>query len=443
MKILAFLLFLIPLCIKSQGGLEIKGKDKAIIPFKLINNLIFIPVTINGVELTFLLDSGVKETLLFSLDDKEVNFSDVEKMKFTGLGDKSHIEGLLAINNLVSIGENYVDTNHSIYIILDESFNFSSYIGIPVNGIIGYQFFRNHPIKIDYINHKITVYRDTNSLKVPKRSTEIPISLELSKPYIWAGIRQTNTWNQSKLLIDLGNSDALWIFPSLIPGFIYNRPNIEDFLGRGFSGDIYGKRSRIHSVKLGDYQLDKPLAAMPDEYSIAHLQLVQDRKGSIGNETLRRFTVYLDYTSNRMWLRKNRYFNHPFHFNMSGLDVKHDGMFWTNDLVQVEQPKTGYGNKVESSSHLITTSQLRYRFELKPQYSIAGIRIGSPAFNAGLEKGDQIISINRQKTSEMTLDKINRILKSEEGKILVLDIIRKGVPLKISFTLEDPIPYQE
>ena len=48
------------------------------------------------------------------------------------------------------------------------------------------------------------------------------------------------------MLIDLGNSDAM-AFPNRIPNFNYNRPNIDDFLGRGFNGDIYGKRSRIHT----------------------------------------------------------------------------------------------------------------------------------------------------------------------------------------------------
>ena len=34
----------------------------------------------------------------------------------------------------------------------------------------------------------------------------------------------------AKMLLDLGNSDALWLFPNRIPNFNYNRPNIDDFL---------------------------------------------------------------------------------------------------------------------------------------------------------------------------------------------------------------------
>lgn len=51
----------------------------------------------------------------------------------------------------------------------------------------------------------------------------------------------------SKLLIDLGNGDPIWIFPSLIKNFVYNRPNIDDYLGRGFNGDIFGKEAESES----------------------------------------------------------------------------------------------------------------------------------------------------------------------------------------------------
>ncbi|MGS0748290.1 hypothetical protein [Halpernia sp. GG3] len=118
----------------------------------------------------------------------------------------------------------------------------------------------------------------------------------------------TSDAKPSKLLLDLGNSDAIWLFPNLIKDFVYNRPNIQDYLGRGFNGDIFGKRSRIKELSIGDFNLEKPLIAMPDEYSIQHLTLVKERKGSVGNDVLRRFTVILDYPNKKIYLKKNRDF---------------------------------------------------------------------------------------------------------------------------------------
>jgi len=52
----------------SQGHFVIQNKkqtDK--IRFKLINNLIILPVEINGVALSFLLDTGVNKSIIFKI----------------------------------------------------------------------------------------------------------------------------------------------------------------------------------------------------------------------------------------------------------------------------------------------------------------------------------------------------------------------------------------
>lgn len=440
MKLLCCLFILLSLSLKGQKGFYIEKAHKAVIPFERINNVIFIPVTVNGVELTFLLDSGVNETLLFSLENKEVDFENVEKMRFSGLGGTSQIEGLSAINNQVQIGENVKDDAHKIYLILDEDFNFSSHVGIPVNGIIGYSFFKNFLVEINYQTNKITLYDPNFPPKKIKKFEKIPITIELNKPYITAGVEQTSQEKPSKMLLDLGNGDAVWLFPSLIPGFQYNRPNIEDFLGRGFNGDIFGKRSRIHSLTIGSHTLLYPLTAMPDEYSIQNLRIVEGRKGSVGSETLRRFHLIFDYPSKNLYLRKNRYFYDPFHFNMSGLDIKHDGMFWEKDLVRIESPKkTSSGNDVVYTER----SDYQYRFVLKPEFSVAGVREDSPAYLAGLRKLDKISKINGKNASHFTLNKIFELLKSGEGKLITFEILRSDQKKTFTFELLDPIPYKE
>ena len=427
----------------AQEGFRFQEQvKKEVIPFQLINNLIFIPITVNGVELTFLLDTGVAESLLFSLESKELKFYDVEKVKFSGLGGNTEIEGLKSINNIVQVGNNLKDYGHTIFVILNEEFNFSSHVGIPVNGIIGYHFFKNHPVKIDYITKRLTVY--SNSRLAPKETrkfSEIPITLELNKPYLTAGVEQTHEKKDSKLLVDLGNSDPLWLFPSLIADFQYNRPNIDDFLGRGFNGDIYGKRSRIHRLYLQNFIMEKPLMAMPDEFSIQHLNLVKDRKGSLGSEILRRFTVIVDYPNRKLYLKKNRNFQDPFHFNMSGLDIKHDGMFWDKDIVKVANPSPRHSEN--ATGFAISTNEFQYLFTLKPEYSVAGSRTDSPAYRAGIRKGDKITRVNGGKAADMKLEQIMSLMKSEAGKRITVEVDRSGQIMKFSFYLEDPVPYTD
>lgn len=433
-------ILLLSIFMNAQNNFEIKDAKKVVIPFKFINNLIFIPMTVNGVQLTFLLDTGVAENTIFSLEDKEMTLSSMEKMKFSGLGGNASIEGFKSDRNIGKIGNHIVNYSLMLYIILDEDFNISPHVGIPVNGILGYHFFKDYPVIIDYSSKKITVFKDRELfLKKVQKFDKLPISVEKNKPYIETEVEMTKEKKTSKLLIDLGNSDAIWLFPTLIKDFVYNRPNIEDFLGRGFNGDIYGKRSRIHNFYLGNYKFEKPLTAMPDEYSIQHLSLVKDRKGSLGGDIMRRFTVAFDYQNEKLYLRKNKNYDDPFHFNMSGLDFKQDGLQWEKDYLTFRT-----ANEKSTSGNIeIYNSNLQYKFVLKPLFSIAGVRKDSPADKAGLKKDDKLIVINGKKTSDMTLNKIMEMMKSEEGKTISMTIDRKGVELKLSFTLEDPIPYQE
>ena len=62
-----FILFCVWPIFAQDGFQFAENVNKVTVPFKLINNLVFIPIKVNGIELNFLLDSGVEETILFSL----------------------------------------------------------------------------------------------------------------------------------------------------------------------------------------------------------------------------------------------------------------------------------------------------------------------------------------------------------------------------------------
>jgi hypothetical protein len=78
----------------------------------------------------------------------------------------------------------------TVYIITDQDFNISSHVGIPVNGIIGYHFFKDHPVLIDYSSKKIIIYNDkTLFQKKIKNFKEMDISIEKNKPYVIADVK--------------------------------------------------------------------------------------------------------------------------------------------------------------------------------------------------------------------------------------------------------------
>ncbi|MBL7886804.1 MAG: aspartyl protease family protein [Flavobacterium sp.] len=425
----------------TQNGFEIKSNRKKVtIPFKLVNNLIVVPVNVNGTNLNFLLDTGVSETLLFSLDETEqVKFENIEKVRFTGLGNKEPFEGLKSSNNSLKI-EDFVDLNHTLYIVLDQDINISSQVGFPINGILGYHFFKNNPIEIKYKRNKIIVY-DTIarvSKKIKKSYKKIPISIEENKPYIQSKVFLSDYELNAKLLVDTGNSDALWLFQEKMGTIPIPEDNFVDFLGKGFSGNINGKRARLTSFVIDEFKFKKPLISFPDSLATSGISMVENRIGSVGSEIMKRFNAVYDYKDKSIYLNKNDNFILPFNFNMSGLDVQHEGVQWVKEAYEDMSTATSSQVSFESGDNKVVRN-LKYKFELKPSYSILNIRKGSPADLAGLKEGDVIIKINSNFAYNYTLEEIKDILKSEEGKTITLEVERKGLPIKVKFQLKSII----
>jgi hypothetical protein len=434
-----FLFFIYVFPVLGQTGfLFDKGVDKTVIPFKLINNLIFIPIKVNGIELYFLLDSGVEETILFSMEDKkEVSFANVEKITLRGLGEDASIEGLKSTNNTLEI-KGAKSSNHLLYIVLDQTFNLSSHVGIPVNGIIGYNFLRTNLVKINYEKKHVIVYRDIekNRKRIEKKFQNIPITIERYKPYIQSSIVLNSNEIPVKLLIDIGNSDAIWLFENKQKMINIPKKNFEDYLGTGFSGDVEGRRAQISKFTFSKFEFYKPIIAFPDSTSIKNVRMVKDRAGSVGSEILKRFTLVFDYPNQLLFLKKNGNFNTPFSYNKSGVELQHYGLQWVQETVRLETVPVVEDVAVESKRDM-SGNYFKYKFVLKPNYVIANVRKNSPAALSGLQKGDVLVKINNIWAYQFTLEKINALLKSEEEKWITFEVERNSQQMKFKFQLQN------
>lgn len=423
----------------SQSNFQLaNNKKRIVIPFKLINNLIFIPIKVNGETLTFLLDTGVEQTILFSLDDKQqVSLFHLQKINLKGLGSNDAVEAYKSSENKMEVN-GYVDDEHEIYLILDQEFNFSSQVGIPVNGIIGYHFFKSHPIEIDYERKKIIVYSADNkklSKKLMRNFKKDSIAIEENKPYYVSNVTTTTLSYPSKMLLDTGNSDALWLFLNKPTQLQLPPKTIQDFLGRGFSGNVYGQRARIPSFTFGSTTFENGIGTFPDSTSIKSLNFVKDRAGSIGGEILSRFQIVFDYPNGKLYSKPNSKCNEPFNYNMSGIEVQHDGLEWVKETYEDNQSKgqTFYNGY---TSDIRIQDNLKIKFELKPVFRIYNVRADSPAAQAGLSAKDKIIAINKQKAHTLSIEKINEILKSEEGKTIEIVIERSSKVYTFKFQLK-------
>lgn len=435
--LISILLIFVTAALSAQTGFALQnGKKKAKIPFRLVNNLPIIPLEINGTKLSFILDTGVKSTILFSLEEADsLQLFKTSKVQLQGLGPGGSVSAIKSTGNIVKLGD-VLDANHGLYIIFESTLNFSPRMGIPIHGILGNEFFQNFIVKINYSSQKITVYDPSRySLNDCRKCEDLPLEFFSEKPYIKLQLVSDNLEKEATLLVDSGSSDVLWLFEE--EGFIQESPKnyFNDFLGLGLSGDIFGKRARIPGLKTGSFLLKEVNTSFPEEDAITKARYFHDRDGSVGGGFLSRFTVTFDYGNNIMRFKKNKRFREPFNYNMSGLTIEHEGM----ELVKKEKQALVNSDKVNMDQAISRNSIsviTDFEFSLVPRYVIVDVREFSPAAEAGIQKGDEILSINGRPIYQFKLFELMDIFSREEGKRISMEIKRENYVNKVKFNLK-------
>lgn len=435
---MVFLIWCCPVLLLSQNFKLPSGEKFQKVKFELVNNLIIIPIEVNGAQLSFILDSGVNKPILFNLSDKDsIQINNVSEIVIKGLGEGEPINALISSSNLFRIGE-VVNTDQQLYVVMDKELNLSPRLGMPVHGIIGYDLFRDFIVELNYSSkylklHDPDLYRSKKSSK----TRTLPLQIIQNKAYVQGDVLMKNKQSiPVKLLIDSGSSDALWLFEDLDRGLGVPRDNYVDFLGQGLSGSIYGKRTKIDGIKLAGFLLKDAKTAFPDSQYFNSMTTFGDRNGSLGGEVLKRFALVFNYGNRTLSLRKNSLFNKPFDFNLSGIDIQHNGMRYISESIA-----DANGAVLVDSGKSFGDVQILFenmtRLSMVPEIIVSGIRAGSPGHEAGLQEGDVILAVNGKKVHHYKLQQILQMLNDKEGKRVKVLIERYQKDMLITYVLKD------
>jgi hypothetical protein len=441
LQIFLILFFAICINIRSQSeGFRMMNTMKTYedIRFQFINNLIVIPIKVNNKKLNFILDSGVNKTIVFNSSKVDTILSNFEyKYKLKGLGKGLPVNAIVSKNNLFRIN-NLIAVNKNVYVILKDDFDLSSKMGITIHGVIGYDIFSDLILRINYKSKKIRFYNPSKYKQKKCSNCEVlPLTIFQKKPYVDVTVKLNNNSKKVpiKMLIDSGGSDAIWLFEFSNKNIVTPENFFTDFLGVGLSGTVYGKRSRISSLGLGKFSLNKPTVSFLDTLSTKEARKFNKRNGSIGAGILKRFTVWFDYPNNRLMLKKNSSFNEVFNYNMSGLEIVYDGKILVEESTR-NYAELSRGTQDPNGNRNSVSLIENYVYKFKPNFKISNVLEGSPADLAGVMKDDILIKINGNPIYNFQLHEIISIFQEKENKLIRLTLMRNNKKIKTEFKLK-------
>ncbi|WP_210517208.1 aspartyl protease family protein [Hymenobacter terricola] len=361
-------------------------RQKARVPIQLQRNLLVVSAMLNGFgPFNFLLDTGVGTSIITSsaLADS-LHLQHGQKFRVIGAGGLD--AGLEAYQtDGVRVELHGVVAPHMTWLVLsDDVLNLSGYVGLPIYGILGSELFHSFVVTLRPEDGSMELQAPA-TYRVPrgKQWSSMPLSLENNKAYFTAQVQLTDSLSMPlKLVLDTGASHALSIELDSDPRLVGPAHRLPADLGRGLTGTVRGFLGRVPNLHLGRYSLHSVLTSYPDAADV-HRRVDVPRNGNVGYELLKRFSLVIDYPHERLLLRPNIKFRDPFEHDMCGIDLLATGPDYRRFLILRVAP-------------------------------------GSPAATAGVQADDELVSINFIPVNVFSLSQLDRMLRSENGRTLLL-----------------------
>jgi hypothetical protein len=339
------------LCAAAPGQARGAG-DPVRVPFETHRGAVVVPVSINGSRpLNCVLDTGMTRGVFLMNPEtgKELGLRYVQQVMVGGAGEGEPRYGEVATGVTFEIaGVIFEDQNA---LVLTEN---PPYMDRRFEGIVGKTVFDQYVVEIDFESREVVLH-DPAGWDSTGAGEWIPIELSYTKPFVDARVRIDNSHEiPVSLVVDLGAGHALSLNRNQDPKLPTPGRTVTSLLGTGIKGDVIGEQGRIRSLRIGSFEMAGVVTSFPENTDEAGLGPIA-RNGNLGIGVLKRFTVTFDYGNRGMYLRPNDRFATPFEVNMAGLSLRH-----------------------------VSDGGL----------SVYYVRKYSPAFKAGIVKGDTVLSVD-------------------------------------------------
>lgn len=222
-----------------------------------------------------------------------------------------------------------------------------------INGIIGFDFFRNYVTETNFDTKIISFYKrkekpDTKGYKCISFdesfcTPEIKVSVSLPNDETFTGV----------VLFDTGNAGSPFSFNTPFVNKYNLTSKFEKLItseSRGINSTSKNSSGVATSIKIKGFGLSEiPITLSSTKQGVSSKETYM---GILGLEYISKFNFILDYNKKRIYLKPNKSFSNAFHFPLSGigLETNENGVF----IKYISEPSKAYNKGLRAGQQLIS-----------------------------------------------------------------------------------------
>jgi hypothetical protein len=336
------------------------------VPFELLNNHVYAKVEVDGRPFTFIFDTG-GQNLMTPGTAKALDLRSEGSFQGGGAGE-GHLDfGLTKVESL-RIGRAVIKDQVFPVVSLDA---LAEAEGAPLAGVVGFETFRRFVTRFDYGARTITLI-DPKAFDPKDAGAEIPFKVDGANIVVEAGFQG----HRGSFIVDTGSRDTVTFSApfakanNLSPS---SARSVAAVTGWGFGGVSRGIVMRSGPFAIGSYVVESPIVSISTDKggTFADASIA----GNIGGGLLKRFVLTLDYEHSKLYLK-------PVAGPIDDLDTYDRSGLWLN--------RDAGG------------------------FRIIDVVAGSPADEAGLKPGEEVLSVDGTPASAVALSDLRRRLRTEK-----------------------------
>ncbi|MBV8683484.1 MAG: aspartyl protease family protein [Caulobacteraceae bacterium] len=375
-----------------SGGRIEDGSSSVTLPFRLLNNHIYVEAKVDGQgPFTFIVDTG-GHTLISPALVKRLGLKSVGEFQTNGAGEGHETSGFVEVPDIALGALHLRDQVGFATNVYDPSIE-----GIPVDGMVGFELIRRFATRIDYGARTIT-FTDPAKFRPMDAGDPIPFVFYDHLPQVRGFIDDL----PARFDIDTGSRSEIDVTSPFVAAHDLRArftPGVTAVTGWGVGGKVTSYVARLPSLTLGDRTIALPVADLDSAKGGSFSDSNMD--GNIGGGVLQRFVVTLDYAHQTLWLKP------------------------------LATPPANAGTFDRSGMWINAGPD---------GYVVVDITPGGPAAQAGLAVGDVIASIDGRPAVSADLSSARTLLRaSPAGSQVALDVRHAGAARSVTLTLRDQI----